>query len=162
MVEPVKNRICTLDEQANALGLPRSTAWIILKACHKSSGLSAMIIERMLVSPQLPQRARSVIVEYVEEKSYGLYGGSRRQQQRFAVRLFNMYQRMLEGGQAVHADGDVVGTSRIRELERRVRELERLLGHVVTIAPVAGEPGLVAYECPNCRHVTSVLVPTRS
>jgi hypothetical protein len=162
MVEPVKNRICTLDEQANALGLPRSTAWTILKACHKSSGLSAMIIERMLVSPQLPQRARSVIVEYVEEKSYGLYGGSRRQQQRFAVRLFNMYQRMLEGGQAVHADGDVVGTSRIRELERRVRELERLLGHVVTIAPVAGEPGLVAYECPNCRHVTSVLVPTRS
>jgi transposase len=34
-----------------------------------------------------------------------------------------------EGGfQAVQADEDVVGTSRIRELERRVRELERLLG----------------------------------
>jgi hypothetical protein len=153
--------LCTLDEQANALGLPRSTAWTILKACHKSSGLSAMIIERMLVSPQLPPCARSIIVEYVEEKSFGLYGGSRRQQQQFAVRLFN-YQRKLEGGQAVQADGDVVGTNRIRELERRVRELERLLGHVVTIAPVTGEPELVAYECPNCRHVTSVLVPTRS
>jgi len=36
---------------------------------------------------------------------------------------------MLEGGlQEVQADGDVVGTSRVRELERRVRELERLLG----------------------------------
>ena len=36
---------------------------------------------------------------------------------------------MLEGGrQAVQADEDVVGTSRVRELERRVRELERLLG----------------------------------
>ena len=36
---------------------------------------------------------------------------------------------MLEGGlQAVQANEDVVGTSRVRELERRVRELERLLG----------------------------------
>jgi transposase len=36
---------------------------------------------------------------------------------------------MLEGGlQEVQADRDVVGTSRVRELERRVRELERLLG----------------------------------
>ena len=37
---------------------------------------------------------------------------------------------MLEGGlQPVQADEDVViGTSRIRELEWRVRELERLLG----------------------------------
>src|SRR6266576_2463654 len=39
-----------LDEQADALGLARSTAWTILKARHKSSGLSAMIIERMLGS----------------------------------------------------------------------------------------------------------------
>jgi predicted RNA-binding Zn-ribbon protein involved in translation (DUF1610 family) len=30
---------------------------------------------------------------------------------------------------------------------------------VVTIAPVAHENGLVAYECPKCGHVTSVLVP---
>src|SRR6185437_6021894 len=38
--------------------------------------------------------------------------------------LFNWRRRMLEGGlQAVQADEDVVGTSRVRELERRVREL---------------------------------------
>ena len=78
----------TLDAQADALGLPRSTAWTIVKTCHKTSGLSAGSIERMLGS-KLPPRARATIVEYVEEKSFGLYGGSRRQQQRFAVRLSN-------------------------------------------------------------------------
>src|ERR1700732_3624194 len=39
--------------------------------------------------------------------------------------LFNRRCRMLEGGlQAVQADEDVIGTSRVRELERRVRELD--------------------------------------
>ena len=42
--------------------------------------------------------------------------------------LFNWRCRMLEGGlqavQAVQADEDVVGTSRVRELERRGRELK--------------------------------------
>lgn len=43
--------------------------------------------------------------------------------------LFTWKRRMLEGGhQAVQADEDVVGTSRVRELERRIRDLERLLG----------------------------------
>jgi transposase len=37
--------------------------------------------------------------------------------------LFNWRRRMLEGGlRAVQADEDVVGTSRVREPERRVRE----------------------------------------
>ena len=59
----------TLDAQADALGLPRSTAWTIVKTCHKTSGLSAGSIERMLGS-KLPPRARATIVEYVEEKSF--------------------------------------------------------------------------------------------
>src|SRR5215213_76294 len=43
--------------------------------------------------------------------------------------LFAWKRRMQEGGfQAVAADEDVVGTSRVRELERRVRQLECLLG----------------------------------
>ena len=43
--------------------------------------------------------------------------------------LFTWKRRMLEGGrEAVAADEDVVGTSKVRELERRVRDLERLLG----------------------------------
>jgi hypothetical protein len=38
----------TLDEQAKALGLSRSTAWTIRRASHKASGLSASIINRPL------------------------------------------------------------------------------------------------------------------
>ena len=29
---------------------------------------------------------------------------------------------------------------------------------VVRIAPVQREPGLIAYECPSCGYVTSVLI----
>lgn len=43
--------------------------------------------------------------------------------------LFAWKRLMLEGGHAaVQADEDVVGTSRVRDLEKRVRDLERLLG----------------------------------
>jgi len=43
--------------------------------------------------------------------------------------LFAWKRRMLEGGHAaVEADEDVVGTSRVPELEKRVRDLERMLG----------------------------------
>src|SRR5512133_4007960 len=42
--------------------------------------------------------------------------------------LFAWKRRMIEGGHAaVQADEDVVGTSRVRELEKRVRDLERCL-----------------------------------
>src|SRR5262249_16350891 len=72
----------TLDEQAKALGLSRSTAWTIRKASHKASGLSASIINRMLGAPELPPSARTKILEYVEEKAAGLYGGSRSQRRK--------------------------------------------------------------------------------
>ena len=43
--------------------------------------------------------------------------------------LFRWKRRMIEGGyEAVQADEEVVAASRVRELERRVRDLERLLG----------------------------------
>ena len=43
--------------------------------------------------------------------------------------LFKWRQLMTEGGRvAVNVDEDVVAASRVRELERRIRELERLLG----------------------------------
>jgi hypothetical protein len=29
---------------------------------------------------------------------------------------------------------------------------------IVRIAPVQSEPGLIAYECPACGYVTSVLI----
>src|SRR5712691_9373236 len=67
----------SLDAQAKALGLPRSTTWSILKGHHKASGLSAAIINRMLTAPHLPRLARTKILEYVEEKAAGSFGGSR-------------------------------------------------------------------------------------
>ena len=43
--------------------------------------------------------------------------------------LFAWKRRMLEGGHpAVEADEDVVAAPRVRELEKRVRDLERMLG----------------------------------
>jgi hypothetical protein len=88
LAEAVKSAgFLTLDEQAKALGLSRSTAWTIRKASHKASGLSASIINRMLAAPDLPPLARSKILEYIEEKAAGLYGGSRSQCRKFAARL---------------------------------------------------------------------------
>ena len=77
----------TLDEQAKALGLGRSTTWTVLKGNHKATGLSTSIINRMLMSPQLPQCARTKIVEYVQEKASGLHGHNQTQLRKFAGRL---------------------------------------------------------------------------
>jgi hypothetical protein len=32
---------------------------------------------------------------------------------------------------------------------------------IVSIAPLRGEPGLIAYECSACSHVTSEILPAR-
>jgi hypothetical protein len=77
----------TLDEQSKALGLARSTTWTILRASHKGSGLSAAIIKRMLLSPQLPPLARRKILEYTTDKLAGAYGGSRTQRLKFFERV---------------------------------------------------------------------------
>ena len=54
--------------------------------------------------------------------------------------LFAWKRRMLEGGQAaVQADEDVVGASQVRELEKRVRDLERMLGKKTMEAEILEE-----------------------
>jgi hypothetical protein len=73
----------SLDEQAKALGLSRSTTWTIIKASHKNSGLSASVINRILAKPQLPPLVRATVVEYVEDKSAGLYGHNKISLRRF-------------------------------------------------------------------------------
>jgi hypothetical protein len=75
----------TVDEQARALGLSRSTAWAVLKANHKASGLAAATIIRMLSSPELPTHVHATILTYVEEKLAGLYGHNKEQLSRFAA-----------------------------------------------------------------------------
>jgi hypothetical protein len=76
-----------LAEQARALGLPRSTTWKILKGDHKASGLSAMVVSRMLSAPTLPPVVRTKILEYVREKTDGLYGHGKRELLRFSARI---------------------------------------------------------------------------
>jgi hypothetical protein len=76
-----------LDDQARALGLPRSNTGKILKGDHKASGLSAMVISRMLSEPRLPPIVRTKILEYVREKTDGLYGHGKRELLIFSARI---------------------------------------------------------------------------
>ena len=83
----VASGFITLDQQAKVLGLARSTTWTILRGKYKSSGLSAATVNCMLQSPQLPPFVRARVLEYVNEKSAGLYGHSNLQRRRFIVLL---------------------------------------------------------------------------
>lgn len=54
--------------------------------------------------------------------------------------LFAWKRRMLEGGAAaVEADDDVVAAARVRELEKKVRDLERMLGRKTMEAEILKE-----------------------
>ena len=77
----------TVREHAKLLGLCPSTAHAILQRNYKSSGLSAAIIKRMLACPDLPERARTIILEYKDEKIAGLYGHTRSQRLKFMTAL---------------------------------------------------------------------------
>jgi hypothetical protein len=60
-------------EQADVLGVSRSTAWAFLNR-NKRAGPSSVVIKRILSSPTLPQTARLKVEEYIFEKIAGLYG----------------------------------------------------------------------------------------
>ena len=77
----------SLDQQAAALGLCRSTAWTVVQGQHKASGLSAAIVNRIMASSRLPQSARTVLLEYIQEKAAGVYGHSGEQTDRFCRNL---------------------------------------------------------------------------
>ena len=66
--------LTTLGKQAAALGLVRSTAWFILQAKQKRAGITTATLLRMLESAHLPQTVRQKVLQYVAEKSAGLYG----------------------------------------------------------------------------------------
>ena len=83
--------LLTLASQAKALDLSRSTTWAVLQAAHKSSGLSGAIIKRMLASPHLPSAVKDKILQYVHEKSAGLYGHSTRR-----LRIFDAHFKQTE------------------------------------------------------------------
>jgi len=87
----------TLDEQADILGVCRSTAWTLLKSTHKGSGLSAKVISRILTARQLPPLVRRNILEYVEEKASGQYGHSARLRRKFITALATRHVEMARG-----------------------------------------------------------------
>jgi hypothetical protein len=64
----------SLDDQAKALGLGRSTAWTITKNKHKLGRLSAKTINRILANPQTPPTVRAVLHEYVAQRCAGAHG----------------------------------------------------------------------------------------
>jgi hypothetical protein len=83
----------SLDAQTAALELPRSTTYTILSAEHKSTGISAKIVCRMLSSQRLPSLVRAKVIEYAAEKAAGLYGGTKAQRRKFvhALRLIGAH-----------------------------------------------------------------------
>ena len=86
-VAVVQSGSLSVHQQAEALGLSRSTAWTVLRAGHKNSGISANVIIRMLASPGLPIAARQKLLEYVQDKIAGVYGHSHRRRRKFAANL---------------------------------------------------------------------------
>ena len=83
----VKSGIVALDQQADVLGLSRSTTWTMIRGIHKSSGLSATTLNRMLASGRLPLRVRLKILEYIAEKMSGAYGDRKHCLRAFANRI---------------------------------------------------------------------------
>ena len=51
-------------QQADALGLGRSTTWAVLRASHKASGLSAHVLNRMIASPKLPSEVLLILDDF--------------------------------------------------------------------------------------------------
>jgi hypothetical protein len=80
----------SLDQQAVALGLPRSTTWTILAGKHKNYGISAALIKRLLDKHDLNSRIRDKIIEYVREKAAGSYGHNQNQLRRFMRQLVRL------------------------------------------------------------------------
>lgn len=78
-IEELRKALCaggpvSFCEQAELLGLCRSTTWAVLMRPYKSSGMTAAVIIRMLASQKLPPDARTIILEYIAEKGGGHYG----------------------------------------------------------------------------------------
>jgi hypothetical protein len=59
----------SLDQQAKALGLRRSTAWTIVRKKHKLGRLNAKTTRRILANPDTPPSVRSVVKNYLAERS---------------------------------------------------------------------------------------------
>src|SRR5262245_53686070 len=64
----ISSGYASLDEQAKALWLHRSTVWTIRENKHKLGRLSAKTIKRVIANPNTPPLVLSVLQEYVRGK----------------------------------------------------------------------------------------------
>jgi hypothetical protein len=94
----------SLDAQARALGLSRSTAWTIFRGQHKASGLSTSILLAMLSEPCLPLAVRQTVMDYVSEKAAGLYGDKPFRVRQFMIRFSRMRSVAQSRQVAEHAE----------------------------------------------------------
>ena len=85
--ELIASGFLTLDQQAKALGLARSTTWAVLGGKHKNSGLRVATINCIVNNPKLPPTVRTKFLQYIKEKSAGLYGHSKTQRCKCVARL---------------------------------------------------------------------------
>ena len=61
----VRSGYKSLDAQAQALGLCRSTAWTVIKHKHKVGRLHLSTARKMLASPALPSQVRAAVEAYL-------------------------------------------------------------------------------------------------
>jgi len=59
----------SLDEQAKALGVTRSTAWNIVNGKNKLDRLARKTTKRILANPNTPPSVRAIIQQYLAERS---------------------------------------------------------------------------------------------
>ena len=103
----------------------RSTAWTVIRTTHKTSGLSAGTINRMLATGRLPPRVRLKLLEYIAEKMSGAYGDRTHRLKAFASRIspVHMHAALFASAKpdAVHDATDVhraLGPSRRSKQQR--------------------------------------------
>ena len=71
--------------------------------------------------------------------------------------LFTWRRRMADGSrEAVRADDEVVGIARVRELERQVRELQRVLGKKTMENDILRDAVKLAHEKKLISHLPSL------
>lgn len=71
--------------------------------------------------------------------------------------LFGWRRRMTEGGkEAVRADDSVVASSEVRALEKRIRDLERVLGKKTLENEILREALKIAHEKKLISHLPSL------
>jgi len=86
----------TTAKQAAALGVCRSTAWVLFNH-DRRVGPSTKVLKRILSAPNLPAAARQKVEEFVEQRISGLFGHSDARAQWFRDQIRAAIKRGSDG-----------------------------------------------------------------